>query len=75
MWQQWIWEDWSQIDALAPYDNRSAIDWYFLPYPRTFADFDDAERRGYFVPRLWESIFMMVLCAALLTVARWVFDR
>ena len=56
------------------YDNRMASEQFFLIYPRTWSDFDDAEEMGMFVPR-WHHCIYALMWAVALTFLRHAFDR
>ena len=67
--------DYSDISRdIALHDNRTAVEKFFLIYPRTWSDFDDAEAEGLFVPR-WHHGIYAILWAVALTLLRYAFDR
>jgi hypothetical protein len=75
MWWQW-WPDTSAVDVVREkFDNRTGLEQFLLPFPRTFQDFDDKEALGMFVPRFWSSIFYMLITAFVLSAARYLFHQ
>jgi hypothetical protein len=53
--------------------ERSWSEVLFLPFPRFWSDFDDAERLGLFVPR-WHHGIYAIYWAIALTLARHAFN-
>jgi hypothetical protein len=61
-------------DAAKFFDDRSAWEIFFFPYPRKFSDFDDVERLGLFVPR-WHHGIYALMWAVILTHTRHAFNQ
>ncbi len=57
------------------FDDRPAAERFFLPYPRRWSDWSDAQALGLSVPDFWMSGLAMIASAVALVLLRSVFER